>query len=113
VLEAAEQASDNLLPDLISGEPGTVIGRAAALTETEAVEVLHLRLEPALHVEGAPVIPGWSLAEIERYAILKTLEAEAGSTSRAAEVLGISVRKIQYKLQEYGAAPKSERPIVS
>jgi len=25
-----------------------------------------------------------------------------GSTSRAAEVLGISVRKIQYRLKEYG-----------
>jgi two-component system response regulator HydG len=56
---------------------------------------------------GIPVIPGSSLAEIERYAILQTLEANGGSTSRAAEMLGISVRKIQYKLQQYRAAPKS------
>jgi DNA-binding NtrC family response regulator len=48
-----------------------------------------------------PVIPGASFAELERYAILKTLEAAGGSTSRAADILGISIRKIQYKLQEY------------
>ncbi len=46
------------------------------------------------------------MAEIEKYAILKTLEACHGSTSRAAAVLGISPRKVQYKLREYsGEAP--------
>ncbi len=48
-----------------------------------------------------PPIPGATLAEIERYAILKTLEFTGGSTTRAAKILGISVRKIQYKLREY------------
>jgi two-component system NtrC family response regulator/two-component system response regulator HydG len=52
-------------------------------------------------------IPGASMYEIERHAILKTLEATRGSTSKAAEVLGISVRSIQYKLQEYRPAAKS------
>ena len=47
--------------------------------------------------------------EIERYAITKTLESTGGSTSQAAEILGISVRKIQYKLHEYEGAPKSSR----
>jgi two-component system response regulator HydG len=60
-----------------------------------------------------PNIPGSSLEEIERYAILKTLEATAGSTSKAAEILGISVRKIQYKLHEYNAAPKSQVQVVT
>jgi DNA-binding NtrC family response regulator len=60
--------------------------------------------------DGAPVIPGASIAEIERHAILKTLEHTGGSTSRAAEILGISARKIQYKLREYqdGHAAESE-----
>ena len=48
-----------------------------------------------------PSIPGAPLDAIERYAILKTLESVAWSTSRAAEVLGISVRKVQYRLHEY------------
>lgn len=46
-------------------------------------------------------IPGSSMAEIEKYAILQTLEACGGSTKRASEVLGISVRTIQYRLAEY------------
>jgi two-component system NtrC family response regulator/two-component system response regulator HydG len=50
---------------------------------------------------GLPAVPGATLAELEKYAILKTLEHTGGSTSRAAEILGISTRKIQYKLHEY------------
>jgi len=46
-------------------------------------------------------IPGSTLADLEREAILRTLEAVSGSTSRAASVLEISARKIQYKLKEY------------
>jgi two-component system, NtrC family, response regulator len=46
-------------------------------------------------------IPGSTLAEIEKEAILRTLEAVDGSTSRAADLLQISARKIQYKLKEY------------
>ena len=56
--------------------------------------------------EAGLVIPGSTLDEIERYAILKTLESTGGSTSKAAELLGTSVRKIQYKLHEYESAPK-------
>ena len=44
------------------------------------------------------------MAELEKYAILKTLEAVDGSTVRAAELLDISVRTIQYRLHEYGLA---------
>jgi DNA-binding NtrC family response regulator len=47
-------------------------------------------------------IPGSTLAEIEREAILKSLEAVGGSTSLAAAMLGISPRKVQYRLNEYG-----------
>jgi two-component system NtrC family response regulator/two-component system response regulator HydG len=52
-------------------------------------------------VAAGSLIPGATMAEIEREAILRTLEMVGGSTSRAAEVLGISVRKIQYRLKEY------------
>jgi len=48
-------------------------------------------------------VPGSSLAAIEREAILRTVESVSGSTSRAAKILGISPRKIQYKLKEYRA----------
>jgi DNA-binding NtrC family response regulator len=46
-------------------------------------------------------IPGSTLAELEREAILRTLEAVGGSTSKTAAILDISARKIQYKLKEY------------
>ena len=49
------------------------------------------------------LIPGATLFEIEREAILRTLEEVGGSTTRAAHVLGISVRKIQYRRKEYRA----------
>jgi DNA-binding NtrC family response regulator len=49
-------------------------------------------------------VPGSTIAELERVAILETLKAVGGSTSKAAKILGISPRKIQYKLHEYGRA---------
>jgi DNA-binding NtrC family response regulator len=69
-------------------------------------EILPSHLPPAI-AEGRregprQLIPGATLAEIEREAILRTLEVVGGSTSRAAEILGISVRTIQYRLKEYG-----------
>jgi Bacterial regulatory protein, Fis family len=42
------------------------------------------------------------LANVERDAILSAMKASAGSTARAAAMLDISVRKVQYKLHEYG-----------
>jgi DNA-binding NtrC family response regulator len=46
-------------------------------------------------------IPGSTIQELERHAILETLKAVNGSTSRAAKMLGISVRKIQYRLRSW------------
>ena len=51
------------------------------------------------------LIPGATLHLIEREAILRTLEVVGGSTARAAEMLNISVRKIQYRLKEYAGGP--------
>ena len=117
-----ERISDAALAQLVRYPwPGNVrelenvIERAVVLAEGTSVDPMHLPPEIAASTDGGgePRIPGSSMAEIERYAILKTLESTGGSTSRAAEILGISVRKIQYKLQEYGAAPKSRVPVVS
>jgi two-component system response regulator HydG len=61
---------------------------------------------------GRPPIPGASMAELERFAILETLAHVGGSNAKAAEMLGISVRTIQYRLREYAQAPKSQTPAV-
>jgi DNA-binding NtrC family response regulator len=49
----------------------------------------------------APAVPGATLADVERYTILKTLEHTCGSTSRTAEILGVSVRTVQNRLRRY------------
>jgi two-component system response regulator HydG len=87
-----------------------VIERAVVLAQTSQITAADLppNLIPARSRAGLQ-IPGATMEEIERYAITKTLEMTGGSTSRAAEVLGISVRKIQYKMHEYEGAPKSAR----
>jgi DNA-binding NtrC family response regulator len=54
------------------------------------------------------LIPGSTMADIERHAVLATLEATKGSTSKAAAMLGMSVRAVQYRMQKYGSAPKDE-----
>jgi DNA-binding NtrC family response regulator len=92
-----------------------VIERAVVIAEGDLIEPRHLPAEVATAVKrnDVPVIPGATMDELERYAILRTLESVGGSTGRAAEILGVSVRKIQYKLQEYGAAPKSHVPALA
>ena len=90
-----------------------VIERAVILAHSQEVTVADLPPQlAAAKVRDGIQIPGATLDEIERYAITKTLESTAGSTSRAAEILNVSVRKIQYKLHEYESAPKSARPSV-
>jgi DNA-binding NtrC family response regulator len=81
-----------------------VIERAVVLCDGPRIEKKHLppTVVPAEHDDAPPPIPGSTIAELERYAILKTLEACGGSTSKAATLLGVSPRKIQYKLHDYG-----------
>jgi DNA-binding NtrC family response regulator len=80
-----------------------VVERAVVLCEGPRVEKRNLpaTLVPSDERDGPPPIPGSTISDLERYAILKTLEACGGSTSKAATVLGVSPRKIQYKLHEY------------
>ncbi len=52
------------------------------------------------------MVPGVTLAEVERFTILKTLEAVGGSPTKAAKILGVSKRTIQYRMQEWTATKK-------
>jgi DNA-binding NtrC family response regulator len=92
-----------------------VIERAVVLADSEVIELRHLPAELGVtsRRSGPPPIPGATLEELERFAILKTMESVGGSTSKAAEMLGISVRKIQYKLQEYSSSQKTQTPSVA
>ncbi|MEP7052264.1 MAG: sigma 54-interacting transcriptional regulator [Pseudomonadota bacterium] len=92
-------------------EVENVMQGAVVLADGELVEPRHLPPEITsfvMHNEGLPAIPGASMLDFERYAILKTLEATGGSTSKTARLLGISVRKIQYRLQAYREAQRPD-----
>jgi two-component system response regulator HydG len=82
------------------------IERAVVLCEGSAIDEDDLPFGGGAMPQGAVRIPGATMAEIERCAILATLEATNGSTSKAAEMLDISVRTIQYRLHEYGMVGK-------
>ena len=90
-------------------------GAADCLAKPVDLDGLRVRLERALarrarhEARDGVRVPGATIAELERHAILATLEACRGSTTRAAEILGISVRTIQYRLHAYGRA-RSNRP---
>ena len=92
------------------------VERAVVMSQGPVIEPRHLpaNVRPGAPIQpGLPVIPGSTLAQLERYAIVETLRATGGSTSRAAEMLGVSVRTIQYRLHEYNAAPRSEIDVVA
>jgi two-component system, NtrC family, response regulator len=80
-------------------ERAVVLSTGSELTADDLPQTLR-GPRPQGQAMGA-LIPGATLHAIEREAILRTLEMVEGSTGRAAEVLGISVRKIQYRLKEY------------
>jgi len=91
-----------------------VIERAVVVTQTTEITPADLPQQLSAKRGRAGIeIPGATMDQIERYAITKTLEATGGSTTRAAEILNISVRKIQYKLHEYESAPKSATSAVA
>jgi DNA-binding NtrC family response regulator len=115
-----ETISPQALERLVSYDwPGNVrelenaIERAVVLAGGGELEARHLPVGVRpVGMSGVPLIPGATMAELERYAILETLKAAGGSTSKAAEILGISPRTIQYRLHEYQAAPRSEVDVV-
>jgi two-component system response regulator HydG len=84
------------------------IERAIVLCDGPMLDDGDLPFEGATETLGGLRIPGSTMAELERHAILKTLEACDGSTARAAEMLGISIRTIQYRLHEYGLSRPSK-----
>ena len=112
--KAIEGFSDEALRSILAYPwPGNVrelenaIERAAVMAEGTRIEPgdLPSTASPS-HPGGATdlsmLVPGLSMAELERMAILQTLESTAGNTQKAAELLDISRRKIQYRLKEWG-----------
>jgi two-component system response regulator HydG len=97
--KAIEGFSDEALRSILAYPwPGNVRELENAI-ERAAVMAEGTRIEPG---DLSMLVPGLSMAELERMAILQTLESTAGNTQKAAELLDISRRKIQYRLKEWG-----------
>lgn len=79
--------------------------RAVLFTEGDTVKAEALPFDAVPATFEDIQVPGASMAEVEKYVILKTLEATDGSTARASEILNLSMRTIQYRLQDYGVSP--------
>ena len=85
-----------------------VIERAVVLCNGPLITTQHLPRDLknifGNDLEADLRIPGSTLADLERHAILETYRSTGGSTSETAEILDISQRKVQYKLNEYREA---------
>ncbi len=102
--------------------PAAVRGRATALTPAKPLsgEWPAARTGIPAPPEAAPASPvpeepvsvaslvGKTMAEIEREAILTSLQVTGGNRRRAAESLGIGLRTLQRKLKEYQGEPVGE-----
>ncbi|MBX3039492.1 MAG: sigma-54-dependent Fis family transcriptional regulator [Bdellovibrionaceae bacterium] len=82
-------------------EMENVIERAVTLTSGNVIEGSSIRFESTETVEGPEFGPGMSLSEVERRLILQTLELTSQNRTRAAQMLGISIRTLRNKLNEY------------
>ncbi|MEO7732509.1 MAG: helix-turn-helix domain-containing protein [Kofleriaceae bacterium] len=75
--------------------------RAVVMSESVCIEDYDLPFEVVAPLGSGIRVPGTTMAELERWAILTTLEAVGGSTAKTAELLDVSIRTIQYRLHEY------------
>ena len=89
-------------------ELANCVRRAVALATGPEIDVS--ALEDSDSLQAAPPIPtdtsclrpGVSLGEMERKLVEITLEATGGNRSRAAELLGVSLRTVRNKVRSYG-----------
>lgn len=77
-----------------------VIHRAVLLARSERITAEDLILEEEIGAER--ISTGLSLREMEKRLIIETLRRVGGNRTRAAKLLGVSVRTIRNKLKEYG-----------
>jgi DNA-binding NtrC family response regulator len=81
-------------PGVLSAIPGTLIGRAIEPRDQA----------PAPNV--VTVVPGMTMAEIERASIEAALRETRGNRRKAADMLAIGERTLYRKLKEYQIGPE-------
>jgi two-component system response regulator HydG len=81
-----------------------LIMTALIMTRGEYIqpEDLPANIRDQENMESIGVTPGRPLSEVEKEAIIQTLQLTGANRTEAAKLLGISRRTLQYKLKEYG-----------
>jgi len=84
-----------------------VIERATILAKGELIEPAHLPVMDAVAAAAAPsslgltIAPGMTVDEAEQKLIMATLDSAGGNKTRAAEMLGISLKTLHNKLNRF------------
>ena len=81
------------------------VERAVVMSEGTQVDTKDIVTPQATGVSEdiGMLIPGATMADLEKVAIEQTLDSVGGDTGKAADILSISRRKIQYRLKEWRA----------
>ncbi|HTT33993.1 MAG TPA: sigma-54 dependent transcriptional regulator [Methylomirabilota bacterium] len=100
--ELAEQLKSNDWPGNVR-ELENFIRRSLALATGTTLGPQILEQETPKQKESAASLkPGVTLQEAERQLLERTLEATGGNRTRAAELMGVSLRTVRNKIREYG-----------
>jgi DNA-binding NtrC family response regulator len=116
VSEAVQQIFHNYAWPGNVRELRNTLERAVIVCESSAIEPRHLppgfgQVAPRAPVQEANAVRlgvGTTVEEAERLLILKTLESTNNNKTRAAEILGISLKTLHNKLKEYNQAGLAE-----
>jgi two-component system response regulator FlrC len=85
-----------------------VLERAVILAENGIVQAAHIAIENTEESKGsteeAVGFAGMTLSQVEQKLILQTLQLTEQNRTRAAEILGISIRTLRNKINEYRQA---------
>jgi len=85
-----------------------VLERAVILAESSILHAAHIAIEntetSGEDVEDSAGLAGMTLSQVEQKLILQTLQMTEQNRTRAAEILGISIRTLRNKINEYRQA---------
>jgi two-component system response regulator FlrC len=81
-----------------------VLERAVILSRDGIIDAAEISLEAQSLAENPAVFAGLTLSQVEQKLILQTLNLTEQNRTRAAEILGISIRTLRNKINEYKQA---------
>lgn len=85
------------------------IERAVVLTRSGTITPSMFKMNSLSKAQSTELQAGMTVADMEKQLILKTLDSCNDNRTKAAEMLGISIRTLRNKLHEYGAF--SDEPV--